>query len=156
MKYDVGYFITKFKKLPEEKWIRHRLFNKEKTKFCANGFCGVTSECSSDPFGTAECNFLHTKESAALNDLFQKYFSLSTAEINDDEFKIFDVTNSTPQQRIIAALTEIKELQHSKKKRNHRYKNITSKIAKLPIQEEVSDMLNRIVVVQECDAREAK
>ena len=44
VKYNVDYFIKKFKKIPVRNWCIGEFSNKEKTMFCAYGHCGLSDD----------------------------------------------------------------------------------------------------------------
>jgi len=76
-KYSVDYFIKKFKAIPSKNWITGILFNKDKTKFCVLGHCGVTNIW-----------IKQTKESRELINLFNTHLhDESPSEINDGDWK---------------------------------------------------------------------
>lgn len=135
MTYDINFFISKFQAIPEDKWIENQLFNEKKTKFCANGHCGVTSKCNTDPLGEMSGNFIHTDESMYLGTLFLQRLHISTELINDGAY--YGAESKSPKQRILAALRDIKRMEEENNKPE--YPDITKQIARLPIQQEVSD-----------------
>jgi len=95
MKYNLSYFIKKFKAIPEDAWCVHH-FENGKGRHCALGHCG-----------TKDINRL-TPEGKALVDLFIKHHKISVSTVNDgwsqDEFP-----EATPKQRIMGALGRLKK-----------------------------------------------
>lgn len=94
MKYTVDYFIEKFEAIPEDNWITGKYYDPE-IGCCALGWCG-------------EKNFEETVESNSLTNLLKGW----VAEINDGtlhgqhiKYRKF----TTPKQRILAALNDIKK-----------------------------------------------
>lgn len=99
--YNVDYFIAKFSAIPEERWITGVMT--DKNKYCALGHCGAGNPLA----GNADFN--HTEESKALNKLFKANFNEPAWKINDS--KDYGYPQSTPKQRILAALQDIKKAQ---------------------------------------------
>ena len=94
MKYDVDYFINKFEAIPEEQWCTGAFSlcdENENTQHCALGHCGYG-------VGTK------TVEGEALISLFEPEL---LPMINDD--RSIEYSQSTPKQRILAALYDIKK-----------------------------------------------
>ena len=91
--YDVGYFIAKFEGIPESKWCEEELLN-EDGRCCALGHCGGRIEEDGD--------IVYTEEIYALSHLIG-----DVPAVNDGLHD--DYPQSTPKQRILAALRDIKE-----------------------------------------------
>jgi hypothetical protein len=91
--YTVEYFIEFFNKIPEEMWIVEVFRNDNDQGRCALGFCGCSENTS-------------TAKARALITIFSDYdiYVTSVNDGNDPTFK-----QSTPKQRILAALEMIKE-----------------------------------------------
>lgn len=107
--YTVDYFINKFESIPEERWIKHQLFD-DNGNCCANGHCGVVSNVINDRYGKLHSSFLHNPESRSLNTLFNTHLNMLAHEINDHGDKTY--YQPTPKQRILAALYDIKKMQY--------------------------------------------
>lgn len=102
MKYDVDYFIGKFYKIPDDKWLTDAYHDSEGRK-CAAAMCSFIPVKAGEP-----C------ERVSLDRLFRLNLGLSTTRINDasgylsatiDEILLL---GSTPKERIISALELIK------------------------------------------------
>lgn len=113
MKYDVDYFLRKFKKIPEEKWCTFSFVNGKSR--CVNGHCGITNMLANL---TEESIALQktfsvlsiTSGMKIINDgLLSDDYSLKAAYINNGESDQYQ--QPTPKQRILAALQDIKKLQ---------------------------------------------
>lgn len=89
MKYDVDYFIKKFKAIPKEEWCIET-FSDQKGRYCALGHCGVNA------------GYI-TPEASALERIL--YFNV--AEINDGIDTSFK--GKHPRTRIVNALKQIKK-----------------------------------------------
>lgn len=96
MDYTVDYFIEKFEKIPEEKWITG-LYEDINGNHCALGWCGVKGDAND--------------ESAELTRLFWK-IDKSVIRVNDG-ILYAEYQQSTPKQRILAALRDIKSKMES-------------------------------------------
>lgn len=109
MNYNLDYFIKKFEEIPEEKWCVGSFRNKQ-DQCCALGHCGVKAGNMNDP-----------EEAHALKILMYPYYPvIGIVAINDglsygEPTVDFTAYGSTPKQRILKALTEIKEGKVSKK-----------------------------------------
>ena len=92
MKYDVDYFIKKFKAIPASKWTTGEYV--KDTKYCALGHCGANKITG----------YGHIEEAVMLSKL------LGTADtvtaINDGEHAFYQ--QKTPRARILAALKTAK------------------------------------------------
>lgn len=96
MEYTVDYFIAKFEAIPEEKWFIGdfiNIYNPEQK--CAYGHCGCIKSLG------------ETIESNMLFDLFDN----PVHYINDGHDEKYQ--QSTPKQRILAALHDIKKQQEN-------------------------------------------
>lgn len=93
----VDYFINKFNPIPEEKWITDKFID-DNNCCCAYGHCGARVTAGD------------TQESIYLWDLFHRN-KLSVSMINDGTTTLFQ--QSTPKQRILAALYYIKKQQEN-------------------------------------------
>ena len=96
MKYDVDYFINKFKAIPLNKWCCDDYIN-EDGKCCALGHLGLR-----DFSGTSD-------ETTALEFLLD----FKVPEINDGF--VYKYKQSNPRSRILAALNDIKQAKKDKK-----------------------------------------
>jgi hypothetical protein len=94
MKYDVNYFIKKFKAIPPRKWCAHE-FTDGRGRHCALGHCGESGEGDI------------TKEASKLIGWFNRNGGLSVSKVNDGKDEFY--SQETPKKRILAALREIKE-----------------------------------------------
>lgn len=110
--YDVNYFIKKFQAIPEELWHVGDLFNKDRTRFCALGFCGETESINNSEGNSLRalsrfyCGF---NIIGSIND-----GTKNTHEINLDEI-INRYTQPTPKLRILAFLYDIYEKTYNRK-----------------------------------------
>lgn len=111
--YTVDYFIDKFEKIPEDKWIMGELYTEN--GYCAFGHCGSRG-------------LTHTDESNGLIKLFsENLYRCHVIPINDGKDELYQ--QPTPKQRILAALYDIKKQQQPI------YENISKELAVLPISE---------------------
>ena len=94
-KFTVDYFINKFSKIPDKKWITGVWSN--------NGKCCVLGHCGERNDGTLS----KTRESEALRSLTYEYLWVAPYSINDgfDELKML---GDTPKERVLTALELIK------------------------------------------------
>ena len=108
--YDEDYFIRKFSAIPEEKWFVGEYVDPYGDKFCALGHCGERRHESSILVGS----ILSTEESEELKNLFDTN-NLHVTFVNDGlgYFITKRFPQSTPKQRILAALRYIKSKQQS-------------------------------------------
>jgi len=120
--YDVDYFINKFESISEIFWISGDYISNSGS--CALGHCGKK-----------EFN-PHTLESKGLIKLFNENNFIVT-HINDGRNSKY--IQSTPKQRILAALNDIKRKQN--KDGDTERIDITKSLAVLPINE-TSDLIN--------------
>jgi hypothetical protein len=96
--YTVDYFIKKFQAIPEENWLVGDYQNEDKTKFCALGHCGGTS----NSFYNKD-----NKEYSLLSEMCLSILNRSIVNINDGTCpRTFP--QSTPKKRVLAALLQIK------------------------------------------------
>lgn len=116
--YTVDYFITKFEAIPEEQYCEGVF--RSGNACCANGHCGVEYLIHDESCLTAESiglqkvfSVLQIHEKGRLiEDGFGGLYSDKAAFINNglcDEYR-----QSTPKQRILAALYDIKKIQQEK------------------------------------------
>lgn len=100
MRYDVDYFIDKFKAIPPSKWTTKRYTDpKDPSKHCALGHCGMRN--SRRPF---------PEEAYALSTLFLDNYPHHVSVVNDRvKTKNTKFTKKTPKGRILAALRDIKK-----------------------------------------------
>lgn len=134
--YTVDYFINKFEAIPEDRWVENQLeqiiiparkflkitIKKAKLAHCANGHCGVTRENNSVLFPLDK-----TQESIGLYKVFgvlnltdrwndtiedNEEYSNKAAMINNGATREYQ--QSTPKQRILAALRDVKKLEEAK------------------------------------------
>lgn len=93
-KYTASYFIKKFRAIPSRKWTTRRFYDDEHSTYCALGHCGSN-------------NLFHTKEGAALADLFFSRL-LSVTDVNDGLIcASLKLKQKTPRGRVLAALRHI-------------------------------------------------
>lgn len=108
MIYDVDYFINKFEAIPENKWTTG--FFKNNGKCCANGHCGIDE--STEVQEGEEAHALAMLLMPLRKDYWQKFLGDPvyevTAVINDGG--IDEYPQTTPKQRILAALYDIKAM----------------------------------------------
>jgi len=90
MDYNVGYFIKFFGEIPDDKWLAGQYgYGGSDAPHCAIGHCT-----------------LYTDRASALRNLFSVYLGLSVPNVNDGRCTFYQ--QRTPKQRILAALTDIK------------------------------------------------
>lgn len=94
--YTVDFFINKFEAISEEMWNIGDYHNISLKKFCALGHCGFYLGHQTD-------------EGLALDRLFTKHLNLSVAKTNDGKYQCY--LQTSPKQRILAALFDIKAKQ---------------------------------------------
>jgi hypothetical protein len=92
--FTVDYFIAKFEAIAPELWNGGLYVAKDGTR-CAMGHCGVMPDN----------RYKETPESSALDELFWKH-QLIVVAVNDGADSRY--IQSTPKQRILAALRDIK------------------------------------------------
>ena len=105
-KYTVDYFINKFEAIPEEKWFSGSYHNVTMERFCALGHCGMRRS-----MGAMIC--AGNDETNSLDFLFKiisKDGDTHVAKVNDGQDDRYP--QPTPKQRILAALYDIKRMQH--------------------------------------------
>lgn len=102
--YDVNYFISKFEAIGEMYWTTGRLSHDN--KMCVLGFCGAKQV-------GGVVNLDLYPEAISLYKLVKKHLSSDVFTINDNGDNRYQQT--TPKQRIIAALYDIKKMQEPKK-----------------------------------------
>lgn len=117
MNYDVDYFIKKFEAIPEDNWCVGDYKKYAKEQYCAYGHCGMHKG--------------ENKETTALGKIFEFGCQMNIIEINDGGDNRYKQHH--PKQRILAALYDIKKMQQPE------WNDITTELAKLPI-EETSDL----------------
>lgn len=96
MKYDVDYFIRKFEAIPENEWCEGSLYNEATKQSCALGHCLPDFRYNSMSIISDEASGLM----GVLN---------MTIPINNGKNPHYQ--QSTPKQRILAALYDIKKMQ---------------------------------------------
>jgi hypothetical protein len=137
--YDVDYFIRKFEAIPESLWTvntRH-----ENGKRCALGWCYVTSAEAEASMLPPYVDNEEDKALCALVMFLHEYNSdiYGMGGINNGVYKSYQ--QSTPKQRVLAALQDIKLLQQPK------YENITKQLAILPV-EETTDKVGSVALLK--------
>lgn len=101
MNYDVSYFIKKFEAIPEELWCIWEQTD-ENYNHCALGWCGISDISKYKRWvNSINWNPEATQLQLILNDM--------TAQINNGYHEKYQ--QSTPKQRILAALYDIKKIQ---------------------------------------------
>lgn len=135
--YDVDYFIRKFEAIPEDMWLIRSLGHYGGPR-CALGHC-IGQE---SPF-----SFKKDSESVSLTIVFQderiRYLlknNRSIASINNGEHPNYQ--QSTPKQRILAALYDIK----AKLEENNKIK--------VNLQKEIPEELTEVKIVDYLDKKE--
>lgn len=128
--YTVDYFIDKFSKIPEDKWQMGGYHNKDKTKFCAFGHCGI------DEYS----GWKSKSEADALLNILPIAVS-----VNDGEHE--DYRQLTPKQRILAALNDIKKKMISEP--NDKRSVATDDQSELPYADQTKKFTELIPVVDE-------
>lgn len=99
MEYNVDFFIDKFSKIPERKWIIGSYGSNDDGPHCAYGHCGAR-----------DIPFYIGNEAMALAKLFVG--KLQPHEVNDGKDPVYQ--QPTPKERILAALYDIKQSQQPK------------------------------------------
>ena len=132
MEYTVDYFIKKFEAIPGRKFITGEISNNlpgESESRCAMGWC-------------MDENLKNTSESDAFVQLFHSN-GIAGYRVNNGEYQ--DYQQSTPKQRILAALYDIKaiiEEGEDKEKRMKEGKEILERM----VEEEVEEIIiNNII-----------
>lgn len=113
--YDVDYFISKFEKIPEEKWII-KVFNSPDGRRCAYGHCGVDGREFYENI-TEEFKALQIIDSQIKGDPELLLTPIKTttsflAQVNDGINVKYQ--QPTPKQRILAALYDYKKILDAK------------------------------------------
>jgi|SRR6185369_2141332 len=110
MNYDIDYFIRKFEAIPEEKWIEGAQIDQQGNS-CALGWCMTDQKrerlikngiYSDGVMGSWDG---HTTEEGSV--LWEHILPLKVALINNGNDPNY--TQSTPKQRILAALRDAKQ-----------------------------------------------
>ncbi len=94
-KFDVDYFIKKFRAIPEAKWCTQLLRNHDDTQRCALGHCLTLP----DSYFSSECG--------ALQELFSETLDTFPGFVNDGDHSRYQ--QLSPKKRILAALKDIKK-----------------------------------------------
>lgn len=95
--YDVGYYLKKFKAIPDSKWTT-KVYDRGNGVKCVFGHCG----CS---INERE----HTVEAKVLSTLFKENLGVYLANVNDGDYPlIVKKLGDTPRERIIMGLLLIK------------------------------------------------
>lgn len=126
--YDVNYFIAKFSAIPEDKWCTDMY--KDGDKYCAYGHCGRGI-------------FDMTVEAKHLSDLFEE-IRTPVARINDGDPGNRIYRQSTPKQRILAALYDIKKLQEQEQQ--PKYIDLTKELAQSEIGRLITEAPDKILI----------
>lgn len=138
MEYNVDFFIQKFQNTRDDKWCTRSLH--KDSSACANGWLGANGHYSR----SGEYIITTTPESEALavvlrplaNDKIRDYhpkYSTIAASINNGQDERYQ--QSSPKQRILAALHDVKKLQknngaHEVKKEKIKYVSVDDSIRK--------------------------
>lgn len=113
-KYDVNYFINKFSKIPEKRWITDTFVGVNPLNRCARGFCLTAKSAFKAWRGKDAVEVLreYNEELVALDGLFgQVSEGIVIALINNGWVKEYQ--QATPKQRVLAALQDLKLEQES-------------------------------------------
>lgn len=142
--FTLDYFIEKFKSIPDNRWNVGHQIGSDGTH-CALGHCG-------ESFGT---------EQVALSDVLESIYVKVIKKVTNNNYDVGDIFNnscfdkvaainngeteqyqqSTPKERILAALYDVKKMQQPK------YEDVTKELAILPISE-TSDIVKEVKVCQ--------
>jgi hypothetical protein len=154
MKYTVDYFIQKFEAIPEDKWTTGTFMNTVLKNRCALGHTlSANTILLLDKYGVNEsggCNYPISEKDKAPGGIFHEAYCLSilfneSGRIGSEMVIVINngadprYKQPTPQQRILAALHDIKKLQQSQ------HEDITKELAVLPI-DETADIKNTPVL----------
>lgn len=129
--YTVDYFINKFESIPEDKWRTGSVVVFDGAT-CAAGHCG----------GYVHVSFETSCLASVLHDWYVKRRGVSPNDKNEivydinDAFYPFRELASTPKERMLAALYDIKKMQQPV------YEDVTKSLAVLPVSE-TSDLINQ-------------
>lgn len=96
MQYTIDHFIKKFEAIPEENWTTGKFINASGQK-CALGHCMVDDKLLSPEF--------HALREIFCSDKF--VIGTNIGDINDGNDDLFQ--QSTPKQRVLAALNDVKK-----------------------------------------------
>ncbi len=128
--YTVDYFLQKLGAVPESNWcVGYFVYG---SNHCALGHCGETS------YGV-------TQESLALFGLFVDNH-MDVVGVNDGQIK--EYYQSTPKQRVLAALRDIKKMQDQKDQPKETYPDITKQLAILPEDKRETDVEVKHTTIQ--------
>lgn len=109
MLYDVDYFIKKFEAIPESNWAVYTQYDLETGARCAFGHCTTRKSDYMDGDTTLEGQSLMS----VFNDAgFVQGTCKWITDVNNSPSNFYP--QSTPKQRILAALNDIKKLQTHK------------------------------------------
>jgi hypothetical protein len=133
MQYTVDYFIDKFEKIPEEKWLVGSQ-GYDNSAHCAIGWCKNRGGAYGDANITHPQFTSYSEEALHLANLIAILPIEQLQNINGgwnvaylNNGKIDEYQQPTPRARILAALYDIKNMQQRK--------DITSELAVLPVNE---------------------
>lgn len=107
MNYDVDHFINKFSGIPDSKWVSGKFGEGDPgAPHCALGHCSEATDVNGVYKTTGD-----TEEGHALSHLFATIGTM-VPSVNDNRNPKYQ--QSTPKERILAALNDIKNAQASK------------------------------------------
>lgn len=142
--FSLDYFIEKFKSIPDNRWnVGHQI--KDDGTHCALGHCGESygpeQMALSDILGNIRVKIAKKVTNNVYNvgEVIDFSYLGKIAAINNGETEEYQ--QSTPKERILAALYDVKKMQQPK------YEDVTKELAVLPVSE-TSDLVKEAKVCQ--------
>lgn len=130
--FTLDYFIEKFKSIPDNRWnVGHQI--KDDGTHCALGHCGIgygpEQMALADILGDISVKIVRkvTNNSYDIGEVINTSYLGKIAAINNGETEEYQ--QSTPKERILAALYDVKKMQQPK------YEDVTKELAVLPVSE---------------------
>lgn len=143
MEYNVNYFISKFSNTRDDKWCVNSLINEDKA--CALGWCGMYGRNGDINEETAALELIlrQTKDADSIIKKFR--YGNITAVINNGENQHYQEPH--PKQRILAALSDVKNMQERvvKKKKPTTKRKYKAKIKYVSVPETVSEQAKKLI-----------
>lgn len=136
MNYDVNYFIDMFSAIPEDQWCIRKLINEVEQK-CALGHCLLRHTNYKEWNSILRKDFT-SLEAQALVVLFTRN-NMNVADVNNgDDIKY---PQKTPKQRVLAALSDIKEAQSGKKEKSEEVIRYVAVYVDAPVREITKEII---------------
>lgn len=110
MEYTIDYFIDKFQKIPDDKWMVGGLGEFDKN--CAMGFCGGYSSMETQQLASMFMSW-HNRYTYLVSWEPVRYVYTVNDNLSINGKCYFD-SDTTPKARILAALYDIKKMQQEK------------------------------------------